>query len=378
MIYLDNAATSFPKAPGVPEAVFDFLKNVGANYGRSSHSAARKAGSIVFETRENLAQFFGMQDDSNIIFTANATEALNLAILGMVKPGEVVLTSSMEHNSVMRPLRYLEATGNVKILQFKSDKTGFPDLTDFEEQLKKSPCHLIFTACSNVNGVIFPFQQMALKAKETGANIILDASQIVGVLPFNFADSAFEVVCFPGHKSLLGPTGTGALLMKENTAIRPLKFGGTGSRSDLEFQPDFRPDKYESGTLNIAGLAGLNESLKFILKTGIENIRARKKIISDLLLKELSGISGINILSPLGNQIGVISITSDEMNISDLTYELDKRDVAVRMGLHCAPAAHKTLGTFEQGGTVRFSPGYFTTEAEILEVVKIMREILPK
>lgn len=378
MIYLDNAATSFPKAPGVPEAVFDFLKYIGANYGRSSHNAARKAGSIVFETRENLAQLFGMQDDSNIIFTSNATEALNLAILGMVNPGEVVLTSSMEHNSVMRPLRYLEETGKVKILQFKSDKTGFPDLADFEEQLKKSPRHLIFTACSNVNGVIFPFQQIALQAKESGVNIILDASQIAGVLPFNFEDSVFDVVCLPGHKSLLGPTGTGALLMKKNTAIRPLKFGGTGSSSDLELQPDFRPDKYESGTLNIAGLAGLNEALKFILKTGIENIRARKKIISDLLLKEFSSIFGIHIQSPLENQIGVISITSDEMNISDLTYELDKRDVAVRMGLHCSPAAHKTLGTFERGGTVRFSPGYFTTETEILEVSRMMREILQK
>ncbi|RLC54132.1 MAG: cysteine desulfurase, partial [Candidatus Cloacimonadota bacterium] len=192
MIYLDNAATSFPKAPGVPEAVYDFLKNIGANSGRSSHSLARKASSIVFETREKLGQLFNVRDETRIIFTSNATEALNTTIMGLVKEGESVITSSMEHNSVIRPLRVLESVNDVKLWKIKSDKFGNPDLKDFVQLLKKKPNHLIFTACSNVTGTIFPFEEMAEKAKKIGANVILDASQIAGFIPIDFEKSAFD------------------------------------------------------------------------------------------------------------------------------------------------------------------------------------------
>ena len=380
MIYLDNAATSFPKAPGVPEAVYDFLKNIGANSGRSSHSLARKASSIVFETREKLGQLFNVRDETRIIFTSNATEALNTTIMGLVKEGESVITSSMEHNSVIRPLRVLESVNDVKLWKIKSDKFGNPDLKDFDQLLKKKPNHLIFTACSNVTGTIFPFEEMAEKAKKIGANVILDASQIAGFIPIDFEKSAFDVICFPGHKSLLGPTGTGVFILKEGVDFTPLKYGGTGSRSHLEHQPEFLPDKFESGTLNIAGIAGLNKALEFIEETGMDNIRFQKGNLTNQLIYGLQQFPDLEIFSPIDSKIqaGVISIVPHNMKLSQFTYELDRKEIAVRMGLQCAPLAHQTIGTFNYGGTIRITPGCFNSKEEIEITLELIADIMKK
>jgi len=376
MIYLDNAATSFPKAPGVAQAVYDYLNRVGANAGRASYKSAREASGILFEARENLARIIGVEDDTRICFTSNATEALNTVILGAVNPGDTILTSRLEHNSVMRPLRWLEATLNVKIIQFGLDENGEVNLDEFRDKLLFAPDFVISTACSNVSGLIFPYQELGRLAKESGAKYILDASQLIGMYPFQI-DKNMDAVCFPGHKGLLGPSGTGAFYVKEGFKFKPLMFGGTGSRSDEEFQPEFLPDKFESGTPNLAGLAGLNSALDFILEVGVSAIRNHKLELIDQLVKGLEKIEHLKIYSPilLEKQAGVISISSEKMDISELTTILDKEDIAVRMGMHCAPSAHKEMGTYDIGGMVRLSPGYFTTSEEIDKVLDVLGKI---
>ena len=378
MIYLDNAATSFPKAPGTAAAVSRFLNEVGANSGRSSHPQARESSSIIFNCREILADFFGNLNSDRIVFTSNATESLNIAIQGMVREGATVLTSSIEHNSVMRPLRFLEQTRGIKILKFSADRFGFPDLKDFQDKLKVKPDFLVFSAASNVTGVIVPFEEMSLAATGAGIPVCVDGAQLAGSRKINLTETGIDLFAFPGHKGLLGPTGTGGLYIGEKADPAPLFFGGTGSRSSEELQPSFMPDKYESGTPNIAGIAGLLESVGYINKIGIDKITERENMLSGLLIEGLKGIDDMDIFSPLDehDHTAVVSINSSRMSISDLTLHLDRKEIAVRMGLHCAPAAHRTLGTFEAGGTVRLSPGYFTTEQEIEETLNIIREIL--
>ena len=378
MIYLDNAATSFPKAPGTSAAVSRFLDEVGANSGRSSHPQAHESSSIIFNCREILADFFGNLDSDRIIFTSGTTEGLNIAIQGMAREGATILTSSIEHNSVMRPLRFMEQTRGVKVLKFSADRFGFPDLKDFHEKLKVKPDFLVFSAASNVTGVIVPFEEMALAASKKGIPVCVDGAQLAGSRKIDLTDTGIDLFAFPGHKGLLGPTGTGGLYIGEKADPTPLFFGGTGSRSSEELQPSFMPDKYESGTPNIAGIAGLLESVRYINKIGINKVTKKENMLSRLLIEGLAGIDDINIFTPLHEHehTAVVSISSDRMNISDLTLKLDRKDIAVRMGLHCAPAAHRTIGTFGSGGTIRLSPGYFTTEQEIEETINIIREIL--
>jgi len=371
MIYLDNAATSFPKAPGVSEAVKDFLDNTGANAGRSSYSQARQSSRIIYQARKLLAEILQVTDEERICFTMNATQALNIAIKGLVKPGMTVLTSGMEHNSVMRPLRWLESNSQVKINQFSL----LNDAERWQQKLAEKPDVIIVSAASNVNGMILPFEEIARNAKKYRIPVILDAAQALGTLPINGND--FDIVCFPGHKGLLGPMGTGGLYISPGLEPESLFQGGTGSRSSEEFQPEMLPDRMESGTANIPGIAGLKAALEFVLKTGINEIQRQKQHILSLLIDGLVTINEIEIhgsLDPTLNA-GAISITSSTMTISELALVLDRADIATRMGLHCAPAAHKTLGTFEQGGTIRLSPGYFTTEFEIAETVRILKEI---
>jgi cysteine desulfurase family protein len=378
MIYLDNAATSFPKAPGTAAAVSRFLNKVGANSGRSSHPQARESSSIIFNCREILADFFGNLNSDRIIFTSNATESLNIAILGMVMEGATVLTSSIEHNSVMRPLRFLEQTRGIKILKFRADRFGFPDLKDFHEKLKIKPDFLVFSAASNVTGVIVPFEEMSLTASREGIPVCVDGAQLAGSRKIDLTGTGIDLFAFSGHKGLLGPTGTGGLYIGEKADPAPIYFGGTGSRSSEELQPSFMPDKYESGTPNIAGIAGLLESVGYINKIGIKTITERENILSELLIKGLKEIDSLAIFSPLGEHehTAAVSINSSRMSISELTLQLDRKEIAVRMGLHCSPATHRTIGTFEAGGTVRLSPGYFTTEKEIEKTINIIREIL--
>ena len=375
MIYFDNAATSFPKAPGVAESVSDFILNSSVNSGRSSYPTAQKTARLLFDTRDKLSELLNIKDSSKIIFTSNATESLNTVIFGCLKEGDTVLTSKMEHNSVMRPLRFLESQNKIKVIQFNSGKDSSFDLEDYKRLLKLKPKLVIITASSNVTGRIYPFYEMAKLAKESNSLFCLDASQYIGMDELDFENSKIDFLCFPGHKGLLGPMGTGAFSMRKGFEINPLKFGGTGSKSDEETQPEFLPDKFESGTMNLTGIAGLNASLDFIKKIEIKNIKKKKKTLLNYLIKEFKKIKDIDLYSPLDieHQIGVISFIPKKLDIYDLTRILDINDIAVRMGLHCAPSAHKVIGSFTTGGTIRISPGFFTTENEVDELIKILR-----
>ncbi len=375
MIYFDNAATSFPKAPGVAESISKFILNDSVNSGRSSYPASQRTARLLFDTRDKLAELLNIEDSSGIIFTANATESLNTVIFGTLNSGDFVLTSKMEHNSVMRPLRYLESINTIKLLQFNSKKDYSFDLEDYKQKLKKNPKLVIVTACSNVTGAIYPFYEMAKLAKQNGALFCLDASQYIGMDEIDVENSEIDFLCFSGHKGLLGPMGTGAFYIREGLDIRSFRYGGTGSKSDKEFQPDFLPDKFESGTMNLTGISGLNAALDFIQKTKIKNIRNKKKTLLNFLINELKKIKNIELYSPLDieHQIGVLSFIPKNLNISNLTRILDKKDIAVRMGLHCAPSAHKIIGSFSKGGTIRISPGFFTTENEVEELIKVLR-----
>lgn len=374
MIYLDNAATSFPKAPGVADAVSRFITDIGANAGRSSYSTARQSARIIYQTRKLLAKLINAANSSNICFTMNTTQALNIALKGIIKPGFKVLTSPYEHNSVMRPLRQLESQINI-ILDFIKINDYEIDWQHLQTQLEQKPDLLIFTAASNVNGYLLPYQKIARMAHKYDIPVILDAAQALGSNPVDAAD--YDIICFPGHKGLLGPMGTGGLYVSESISLQSLMPGGTGSRSSSEYQPDEMPDLLESGTPNLPGLAGLQVSLQFILDTGIEAIAARKLQLASQLLQELANISSIIIHSPIDPnlQAGVVSFTSLKYSISDLAWEFDKADIACRMGMHCAPSAHKQLGTYADGGTLRLSPGYFNTDDDIDSVLELLKDM---
>jgi cysteine desulfurase family protein len=376
MIYLDNAATSFPKAPGVAEAVSNFLVKIGANAGRSSHKGAIESSSILFNCREALAALFGVKKSERIIFTSNTTEALNIAIMGMLKPGSRVLTSSFEHNSVMRPLNFLKSRDKIEIIRFGCDNFGFPDMKDFKKKVATLPDLLIFSAASNVTGIILPFEEMAGLASSYNVPVCIDGAQLAGHCFLDIEQCGIDLFAFPGHKALLGPTGTGGLYIGAGVNPEPLCFGGTGSRSDREVQPDFMPDKYESGTPNIAVIAGLLESVNFILKTGTDQIEKRESEALFALADGLKNINGLNIfMSDSCKRVSpVISFTHNTKSISDIARSLDLNEVAVRMGLHCAPSAHKAIKTFDKGGTVRLSPGYFTSRSDIDDALYIIKD----
>lgn len=379
MIYLDNAATSYPKAPGVAEGIAWHINNSAGNTGRSSYKASVNNSLMIYETREKLADLLHCSDSSRIIFTNNATHALNMVILGSIKTGEKILVSPLEHNSVMRPLSYLKQTQNIEILTYKMNQDFTIDWLDFESQLKNNKIDkVITTISSNVTGTILPLEEISKLCSKYKIPLIIDASQYVGYHDLDLSNVEVSAVCFPGHKGLLGPSGTGALWFKEGFEFHALSFGGTGSKSESIFQPDFLPDKYEAGTLNICGIYGLSLALDYLIQEGIKNIREQRKEIISYLLRSLSEIDEAIIYSnkDLARQIGVISFNLKNITCSEVTYELDKKDIAVRMGLHCSPQAHKFIGTFDLGGTVRLSPGSFTRKEEIDQTIKILKEMI--
>ncbi|MBA3036716.1 MAG: aminotransferase class V-fold PLP-dependent enzyme [Desulfobacterium sp.] len=367
-IYFDNAATSWPKPPGILEAISDFNEIIGANPGRSAHRRSIEAARIVYTAREKMASLVGVSDPLRIIFTKNATEAINLVILGLLNPGDHVITSGMEHNSVMRPLRYLESRG-VELTVASCSGLGELDPDDVRRSIKKNTRAVIVTHASNITGTIMPIEDLALVAHNNGILFCVDAAQTAGNLPVNVEKTGIDLFCFTGHKSLLGPQGTGGLYIKKDLEkyIKPLIRGGTGSRSEFEDQPDFLPDCYESGTPNTIGLAGLAAGIEFVLSTGLEKIRKKEVHITGLFLKGLQDIKGVRLYGDPDPQkrTSVVSFTIDGISPSEAAFELDERfSILSRPGLQCAPAAHRTIGTFPEG-TIRFSFGPFTTEDEI-------------
>lgn len=375
MIYLDNAATSFPKPDGVYDAVVECMKNYAANPGRASHDMALKASSKIIETRQCISKLLNISNPLNIVFTSNATEGLNIGIKGVVKKGDHVISTVIEHNSVLRPLNYLSKQG-VEVTLLGVNENGYINLKDLKKEIRKNTKAIIINHASNVLGTVQNINNIGAIARKSGIIFILDASQSAGAIPIDVESDNIDILAFPGHKGLFGPQGTGGLYIREGINLSDFKQGGTGSNSNSMNQPDFLPDKFESGTLNTPGIAGLCEGIKFIEKIGIKNIQKHEEDLMEHLLTELKKLSYVKMYGPSTheNRGAVLSIVIENMDSSQVGYLLNKKDIAVRTGFHCAPLIHGIMGT-NKSGTVRISPGYFNTHSNIETIVKALKEI---
>ncbi|MBI5440383.1 MAG: aminotransferase class V-fold PLP-dependent enzyme [Deltaproteobacteria bacterium] len=378
MIYLDCAATSFPKAPGLAEAIGDFVARGAGNPGRSGHALALAAQGVVEDARRRLAALFRAPDPSRIVFALNATDALNTALWGLLSPGDRVLTSSVEHNSVVRPLTALAERG-VAVERVPCAPDGSLDPEDLRRSLREGPTRLVaLTHASNALGTLLPVAEAARLAHDEGALLLVDAAQTAGVLPLDVGALGIDLLAFPGHKGLLGPTGTGGLYVSPQVGLRPLRQGGTGTRSEEERHPEDLPEGLEAGTVNTVGIAGLGASLRYLEERGVDAIRAHEVVLTGRLLAGFREIRGVTVHGPAdaARQVAAVSITAEGWEPVDLAAVLDSSfGICVRPGLHCAPWAHQTAGTYP-AGTVRFSPGAFTTAEEIDAAVEAVRAIV--
>ncbi len=368
IIYFDNAATSWPKPEETFRAMEHCLRYSGGNPGRSGHRLSLEAARIVLDAREAVAELFGIEDSLQVVFTKNATEALNLATRGLLQTGDHVITSSMEHNSVMRPLRILEKQG-IELTALPCSSTGELDPGDIAPALRPNTRAIYLTSASNVTGTLMPLMEVGKIARKNNLIFCVDAAQCAGSFPLNVEELEIDLLAFTGHKALYGPQGTGGLYIRKGLEdqIRPLMTGGTGSRSEFEEQPDFMPDKFESGTPNAIGLAGLEAGVRFVLERGVAKIRAQEFHLTELLLDGLKTIPGLVLFGPEtpSRRIAIVSFAIQGLSPADIALALDEEDdIMCRPGLHCAPAAHRTIGTFPVG-TTRFSLGAFNTEEQI-------------
>lgn len=380
MIYLDNAATSWPKPPAVVAAMADFLERAGGNPGRSGHRMSIEAARVVYDVRELVAALFHAPDPLRVIFTPNVTYALNLALRGLLRPGDHVVTSSMEHNAVMRPLRALERQGvRLSIIPCAAD--GTLDVAAAQRAITPGTRLVVINHASNVSGTILPVGEIAPLANQAGALFLVDAAQTAGVLPIDMASLGIDLLAFTGHKGLQGPPGSGGLVLGagvDPAQLEPLVRGGTGSRSEFEEQPDDLPDRYESGTANGVGIAGLGAGIRWVLERGVDEVRAHEMALTASLISGLSAIPGVAVCGPgrADKMTAVVSFTAAGRRVSEIGLRLDDEyAVLCRVGLHCAPAAHRTLGTFPEG-TVRLAPGPQTTPVEIRQAVRALQRIL--
>ncbi|MFZ4857758.1 MAG: aminotransferase class V-fold PLP-dependent enzyme [Desulfuromonadaceae bacterium] len=365
-MYLDNAATSFPKPDVVHDAVLHAMRSVGASPGRGGYRQSLEAGRILFQAREAVAGFFAITDSSRVIFTHNATGALNLALQGTLAPGDHVITTSMEHNSLLRPLYALQSKG-VEVSIVSAGPDGVVAAGDIQRAVQANTRMIAVSHVSNVCGAIQPLQQLAEICRACGALFLVDAAQSAGYLPVDVEKYAIDLLAVPGHKGLLGPSGTGLLYAASRVLLKPVTHGGTGSHSTAEEQPLVMPDGFEAGTHNLPGVAGLLAGIEFICDRGIAAIHRHGHVLLDQAEKELREIHGVTIYGPAdpADRCSVLSFTASGVDSALLAAELDHGfDISVRAGLHCAPLAHRTLGTLP-GGTVRVSPGLFTTCEEI-------------
>lgn len=366
MIYLDNSATSWPKPKDVPAAMHACLKRYGANPGRSGHRMSMEVGQKVYDCRCAAAELFGLCDPARVIFTSNATEALNLAIHGMVSPGDHVILTSMEHNSVIRPLTALAETG-VEMSVAHGNIYGLVNCAAVEKLIRPNTRLIVATHVSNVCGTINPIREMGAVAAAHGIPFLVDAAQSAGILPVDMEKDHISLLAAAGHKALYGPQGTGLLCLAPGVTPRPLKQGGTGSYSENPAQPDELPDRYESGTLNAVGICGLLAGLEFIRRVGQDTIWEHEMRLTQQLLEDLSVVRGVQVhgMMAMGNRTGVVSITIDGRDCVEVAARLDADyTIACRAGFHCAYPAHQTLGT-HQTGTVRLSVGAFNTPREL-------------
>jgi len=375
VIYLDNAATSWPKPAAVSRAVAGCLRRA-TSPGRGGHGLSREADRILFNAREELAALFKAENSATITFANNATDAINTALFGLLSPGDRVVTTSMEHNAVARPLRALEARGlSLEIVACGED--GSLPLPALSAALATGAKAVVVTHASNVTGTLMPLAEIGRLARAAGALLIVDAAQTAGVEPIDVAAWGVDVLAFSGHKGLLGPQGTGGLYVRPGVMVLPLRYGGTGSQSESDRQPDFYPDRLESGTPNTPGIAGLLAGVRYIRRQGFEAIRARKKEHTDALVNGLAAIDGVRVYGPPAGvpRAAVVSFTVGQCDSGEIAHQLEREyGIACRGGLHCAPWAHRTIGTLATG-TVRFSPGWFTTKADIAAALSAVRSV---
>jgi len=378
-IYLDNASTSFPKAPNVASAMADYITNRGININRGSYALAYDVEDIIYTTRQRLNTLFNGHDPSHVIFTQNVTMSLNMVIKGLLKAGDHVLVSSMEHNAVMRPLTQLLDKG-ITFDIIPCDKTGSIQLESMDSLIRPNTVAMIINHASNVCGTIQPLESIGPICKAHNLQFIVDAAQTAGVIPIDVKACHIDALCFTGHKGLLGPQGIGGIILTKEMAqnLTPLIAGGTGSFSHLETMPTHMPDAFEAGTLNLPGIIGLNEGLAYIESQGMENIHNHELALTQSFLEGLQSIDGINIVGKqnIQDRTAVVSITIDGMDPASIAYELESNyHIMTRVGLHCAPRAHQTLETYPEG-TVRFSFGYANTHKDVETALSALHRIV--
>lgn len=376
-IYLDNAATSFPKPKEVATAVYDFMVNNGTSSGRGSYEKAMQSDYIVYECRKLIGKLFNFDNPKKVIFTSNVTDSLNIAMRGILKENDHVITSSLEHNAVWRCLKTLERDIKIKIDTVECSKDGITNPQDIKKYIKKDTALIVFTQASNVLGTIQPIREIGAIAREHNIPFLVDSAQSAGAMKIDVKEENIDILAFTGHKSLLGPMGTGGLIINTDIDIKPLKAGGTGGDSAYEYQPDYYPNHLETGTSNVSGIAGLREAIKFLNKEGIENIHNKEKELTKYALEKLETVKDIEIYGPKDceKMLSVISFNIKDKRPEDVGSILDQKyDIMLRAGLHCAPTAHSVIGTKERG-TLRIGLGYFNEKEDIDKLVEALNNL---
>jgi cysteine desulfurase/selenocysteine lyase len=383
MIYLDNAATTFPKPESVFRGMDAFVRSSAANPGRSGHKRAVEAEAMIDETRRLIARLLGFQCPERVVFTLNATDALNMSIKGVLRPGDHAITSVLEHNSVSRPLNQLERAGVISLTRLPADSEHKIDPDAVAKAFKPSTRLVALTHASNVTGTIQAISEIGRLVRERDAFFLVDASQSAGVVPIDFEKDCIDLLAFTGHKALLGPTGTGGLLVGERVEVTPWREGGTGGDSSSPVQPSELPHRLEGGTPNVFGIAGLREGVRLLLDRGVKNILDHERRLLGEFYRSLEnpdqflwyGANGVISAQRGEGRVGLVGINLPGLAPAELAAILDEKfDVAVRAGLHCAPYAHKHLGSYPEG-TVRFSVGLLTTADDVKQAASALNEI---
>ena len=381
-VYLDNGATSFPKPKEVADAVYKYMTESGVNINRGGYQDAYDVAGSVLETREMLTEMFNAEDPKNVIFTKNITESLNVILKGFLKPGDHVLCSSIEHNAVMRPLVQLQEKG-IEFDRIPATETGELELDKIASLIKKNTVAIVMTHASNVTGTINPIEKVGEIANKHNLKFIVDSAQTAGILPIDMKAMHIDALCFTGHKGLLGPQGIGGFILAEDMVdhIEPMITGGTGSISHSEETPNFMPDKFEAGTMNISGIMGLNAALHWIKNKGIDNIYNHEMMLCERFLNGLkplidSGKVKVFGMPDIKNRVAVVSLQTLNIDIADVAFKLDyEYNIMTRVGMHCAPHTHQTIGSYPTG-TLRFSFGNFNTEKDVDAAIDAIKKLI--
>lgn len=377
-VYLDNAATSWPKPEAVYQAVAHFMREVGATPGRGGHRREEQAHAITQETREAITALFRAPSPKGVIFAMNATQAINMALKGVLRPGDHAITSSIEHNAVWRPLKALERKHGVEVTVIPCEPDGRLNPRFISEAIRPNTRLIAVTHASNVLGTLLPVAEIGEIARRNGILFLVDAAQTAGAYPIDMKAMNIDMLAFAGHKGLYGPHGTGGLVLHPDLRLETLIEGGSGIDSASAEMPDELPQRLEAGSQNAAGIAGLCAGVRFVMETGVDRIRDHEMHLASMLIELLSDIPGLSVLGPRdeAERVPVVSVTVEGYFSEQLAAVLDKVfDVATRAGLHCAPQAHRAAGTFDEGA-LRFSPGFFNTEEDIIYAADALHQAL--